>query len=83
VVGAHQMGNAVRDDTGFAATCTGKNEKRAFSMLHRLPLARVQTCEKIHESFILARRYNALILKHLIIDLNCSYPQLRVLFGTF
>jgi hypothetical protein len=49
---AHQVGDAVRDDAGFAAPGSSKNEKRAFGMLHRLALAGVQACEKIHRCFL-------------------------------
>jgi hypothetical protein len=48
VVGAHQVGDAVGDDAGFAATGAGKDEKRAFGVFHRLALAGIQACEKIH-----------------------------------
>ena len=65
MMGAHQVGDTVRNYPGFAAPGTGKNEKRAFGVLHRLALAGVEACEKIHGTVILARRYNALILKNL------------------
>ena len=50
LVGAHQVGDAVRDDAGFAAASASQNEKRAFGMLHRLALAGIEACEKIHGS---------------------------------
>jgi hypothetical protein len=49
------MGNAMRNDAGFAASSSGEDKKRPFGMLHRLTLAGVQACEKIHGFPILAR----------------------------
>ena len=62
LVGAHQVGDPVRNDAGFAASGAGKDEKRAFGMLHRLALAGIQACEKIHGTFILAVAIMLLIL---------------------
>ena len=45
-------------------------------MLHRLALAGIEACEKIHGSFILARVYNTLILKHLYMALPIGLPSL-------
>jgi hypothetical protein len=45
----------MRNDAGFAASGPRKNKQRAFGVLHRLALAGVQACEKIHGTFILAR----------------------------
>src|SRR5277367_3692448 len=55
LVSAHQVGDPVRNDASFAASGSGEDKKRPFGMLHRLTLARVQACEKIHGSPILAR----------------------------
>ena len=48
------MRDAVRNDPGFAAPGAGKDKKGPFGMLHRLALAGVQACEKIHGTTILA-----------------------------
>jgi hypothetical protein len=50
------MGNTMRNDAGFSAPGASQDEKGAFRMFHRLTLAGVQACEKIHEYIILARQ---------------------------
>ena len=42
LVSAHQVGDTVGDDAGFAAAGAGQHQEGAFGMLHRLPLAGVQ-----------------------------------------
>jgi hypothetical protein len=47
----------MRDDAGFATSGACKDKQRAFGVLHRLALAGIQACEKIHGNIILPRRH--------------------------
>jgi hypothetical protein len=59
--GGDQMGDAVRDDPGFAAACASQDQQRPFGVLDGFSLAGVQTVTEIHENTILARVKNTSI----------------------
>jgi hypothetical protein len=43
-----QMGDAVRNDPGFAAPGARKDQQRTFGVFDRLALAGIQTSEEVH-----------------------------------
>ena len=43
------VGDAMRDDPGFAAARAGENQQRPFGMGHGFTLLRVQPFEEVHE----------------------------------
>ena len=44
----NDIGDAMSDDPGFAATRASQNQKRAFRAGNRFPLLRVQSLKKVH-----------------------------------
>jgi hypothetical protein len=47
----------MRNDAGFTASGACKDKQRAFGVLHRLALAGIQACEKIHGNSTLPRQH--------------------------